>query len=104
MALTNFRVLGGEDEFNGAVAIRCDDAKQPVLALVERALLDDYLTLRTPAKQLTLVERRSIVETNLPAFAPLIQAKYSAGEYSQHQRPGALVPMVRISALPQLKP
>ena len=62
MALTNFSIVLGEDEFDGAVAIRCDDGIEPVLALVDRKALDDYLTSISDPRPITLATRRSVVE------------------------------------------
>jgi hypothetical protein len=100
MELTNFSILLGEDEFYGAVAIRCDDGKEPVLALVDRKALDDYLTSISDPRPPALATRRTVVEKHLEKFQRLIRDRYERGEYEPFNRLGSTIPCIKIDRFP----
>ena len=102
MALTNFFIDQGEDEFDGAVAIICDDGKERVLTLVEIPALDDYFgwpwslaDKRNP----NLAERRLVVDRHFAEFQSLIQGIYERGEHQPFNRYGLTIRLIRIDQL-----
>lgn len=100
MALTNFSILRGEDEFDGAVAIRCDDGKEPVLALVNRTTLDDHLSSISDPPPLTLAARHAAVEKHFEKFQRLICDRYERGECEPFNRLGSTITRIKIDQFP----
>jgi hypothetical protein len=99
MTLTEYHVDRGQDEFDGAVAIRCLDCKMPVLVLVGRDGLDDYFgwpwTL-ADKRGPTIEERRLVVDRHIEDFQVLIQGMYSRGEHEPLDRFGSTIRLIRI--------
>lgn len=84
MALNEFSVVHASGEYDGTL-IHCFDGNELVLVLVTSTALDDYFGWPwslPDQKRPSHSERHLVVDRNLAAFEPVIQAKYKKGEFT----------------------
>ena len=77
--------------------IKCESGKQLVIAEVSRQALNDHYYPHGAAPQLPLSHWNQKVEQNLTAFQRIIEAKFSADDWSIYNTMGQSFPKITIT-------
>ena len=97
--LTGLSVVHEGGEFDGTIIHGFDD-RVLVLALVTRTALEDcfgWPWSLPDQKRPSLKEHRLVVDRNLAAIEPIIQAKYRRGDYRMLNRYGSSYKFIEIT-------
>jgi hypothetical protein len=98
MTLTEFAVLHAHHDHGGTI-IHSFAGRELVLALVPREALGDHFNWPKPGRDQcrpSLSECNLVVDRNLAAFEPIIQAKYQQGQYVMFHRAGSSLKMITV--------
>ena len=98
MTLAEFVVLHAPHGHDGTI-IHCFAGRELVLALVPREALGDHFHWPKPGRderRPSLSECNLVVDRNLAAFEPIIQAKHQQGQYTKFHRAGSSLKMITV--------
>ena len=99
MKLTDFAVVherGGASAHFDDPLVHCFAGKQIVLAFVSRQALMDYFHILGDSK-ITLQQWNLVVDRNLDAFKPIIEAKYERDDWEVYNASGQSYPKVVVT-------
>jgi hypothetical protein len=94
--LAAFQVLReGTGDFDGVI-VHCFDGQKLVIALIQRAALEDSLSFGLERRP-TSKQCADVAEANISILSDLIKAKYFSGDYRMLDRYGSTYPFVEVS-------
>ena len=99
MKLTDFAVVqarGGSSALLDDPLVRCFAGKQIVLVFVSRQALMDYFRVPGDSK-ITHQQWNLVVDRNLDAFKPIIEAKYERDDWGVYNAGGQSYPKVVVT-------
>ncbi len=99
MTLTGYEVVHERGDASALLddpLVHCFAGKQIVLAYISRQALMDYF--RTPGdSKITLQQWNLVVDRNLDAFKPIIEAKYECDDWEVHNPNGQSFPKIIVT-------